>query len=219
VSNLFVGRRCKVVCFALMVNWILTLAQEKTKSGKDKREGICLQFQKKKVTTKELVIYSLSTLLAVTAGAAGLDGGLLDLDGGDTGQLLEVQGLEQVLGLGIDLNSRGIESRELGDVVVLALALLLLKLEGDTTDGSALDTLHQMGGETSDLVAETLGGDDGNLGSNLLVGLEVQSQTRVVLLDEDLGGPLDSLGTNATLFFVGEKNIQKSVQLIGLHVD
>ena len=71
-----------------MVNWILTLAQEKTKSGKDKREGICLQFQKKKVTTKELVIYSLSTLLAVTAGAAGLDGGLLDLDGGDTGQLL-----------------------------------------------------------------------------------------------------------------------------------
>ena len=76
-----------------------------------------------------------------------------------------------------------------------------------------------MGGETSDLVAETLGGDDGNLGSNLLVGLEVQSQTRVVLLDEDLGGSLDSLGTNATLFFVGEKNIQKSVQLIGLHVD
>jgi len=43
------------------------------------------------------LIYSLSTLLAVTAGAAGLDGGLLDLNGGDTGQLLEVQGLEKVL--------------------------------------------------------------------------------------------------------------------------
>ena len=58
-----------------------------------------------------------------------------------------------------------------------------------------------MSGETSDLVTETLGGDDGDLGSNLLVGLEVQSQTRIVLLDEDLGGPLDSLSSNATLLF------------------
>ena len=86
-------------------------------------------------------------------------------------------------------------SRELGDVVILALTLLLLKLEGDTTDGSALDTLHQVGGETSNLVAETLGGDDGDLGSNLLVGLEVQGKTGVVLLDENLGGPLDSLSS------------------------
>jgi hypothetical protein len=144
---------------------------------------------------------NLSTLLAVTAGLAeGVDGGLLDLNGSDTSKVLEVQGLEQSLSLGIDLNGRGVEGRELGDVVVLALALLLLELEGDTTDGSTLDTLHQVGGETGDLVAETLGGDDGNLGGDLLVGLEVQGETRVVLLDQDLGGSLDSLGTNATLF-------------------
>lgn len=52
-----------------------------------------------------------------------------------------------------------------------------------------------MGGETGNLVAETLGRDDSNLASNLLVGLEVQSQARVVLLDENLGGLLDSLSS------------------------
>ena len=144
---------------------------------------------------------NLSTLLAVTAGLAeGVNGGLLDLDGSDTSKVLKVQGLEQSLSIGVDLNSRSIQGRELGDVVVLALALLLLELEGDATDGSTLDTLHQVGGETGNLVTEALGGDDGNLGGDLLVGLEVQGETGVVLLDEDLGGSLDSLGTNATLF-------------------
>ena len=57
---------------------------------------------------------------------------------------------------------------DLGDVVVLALALLLLELERDTTDGTLLDTLHQMGDETGDLVAKTLGGDDGDLLSDLM---------------------------------------------------
>lgn len=66
------------------------------------------------------------------------------------------------LGVGVDLQGvgGGVESGDLGDVVVLALTLLLLQLEGDTTDGTALDTLHQMGCEASDLVAQTLRGDD-----------------------------------------------------------
>jgi len=147
----------------------------------------------------------LSALLAITAGLAGVDDGLLDLDGGDAGQLLKVQGLEQVLGLGVDLDGGGVEGRDLGDVVVLALTLLLLKLEGDAADGTTLDTLHQVGGETSNLVAKTLRGDDGDLGGDLLVGLEVQGQARVVLLDEDLGGSLDSLGSDATLFSEARK--------------
>ncbi len=66
------------------------------------------------------------------------------------------------LGVGVDLQrvGSGVESRDLRDVVVLALTLLLLQLEGDTTDGTALDTLHQMGREASDLVAQTLRGHD-----------------------------------------------------------
>ena len=66
------------------------------------------------------------------------------------------------LGVGIDLQGvdGDVESGDLGDVVVLALALLLLELEGDTTDGAALDTLHQVGREAGDLVPEALRGNN-----------------------------------------------------------
>jgi hypothetical protein len=63
------------------------------------------------------------------------------------------QVLQQVLGVGIDLKTVlvGVESGDLGDVLVLPLTLLLLELEGDTTDGSTLNTLHQVGGVPSNL--------------------------------------------------------------------
>ena len=53
---------------------------------------------------------------------------------------------------------------------------------------------------STNLVAETLGGNDGDLIADALVGLEVESQLGVVPLNDDLGGLLDSLGTNATHF-------------------
>jgi hypothetical protein len=62
--------------------------------------------------------------------------------------------LQQVLGVLVDGDGtllRVVQSRNLGDVLILALTLLFLKLEGDTTDGTALDTLHQMGGEAGNL--------------------------------------------------------------------
>lgn len=135
--------------------------------------------------------------------------------------------LKEVLGLGIDIELAAlgvlgeVESGDLGNVLILALTLLLLKLEGDTADGATLNALHQMGGVAGNLVAEALGGNDGDLiadtfssesvGSPLcsksrleknipLVGLEVESQLGVVPLNDDLGGLLDSLGTNATHF-------------------
>jgi len=48
-----------------------------------------------------------------------------------------------------------------------------LKLEGDTANGSLLNTLHEVSGETGNLVAETLRGDDGNLVADLLVGVAI----------------------------------------------
>jgi hypothetical protein len=48
------------------------------------------------------------------------------------------------------------------------------------------------------LVAKTLRSNDGDLIADSLVGLEVEGQLGVVSLDNDLGGLLDSLGTNAT---------------------
>lgn len=58
------------------------------------------------------------------------------------------QALEQVLGLGIDIEGAAlavlgeVESGDLGDVLILAFTLLFLQLEGDTADGASLDTLH-----------------------------------------------------------------------------
>lgn len=52
----------------------------------------------------------------------------------------------------------------------------------------------------ADLVAQALGSNDGDLIADALVGLEVEGQAGVVPLNDDLGGLLDSLGTNATHF-------------------
>lgn len=131
--------------------------------------------------------------------------------------------LEEILGLGVDVELAAlgvlgeVQSGDLRNELILALTLLLLKLEGDTTDRATLNSLHQVGGVTSNLVAETLGSDDGDLITDALVGLEVQGQSGVfklsvlvpaaikptaltVSLNDDLGGLLDGLGTNATHF-------------------
>lgn len=66
--------------------------------------------------------------------------------------------LEQGVGLGVNVELAGVgvlgkvQSRHLRNVLILALTLLLLKLEGDTADGTTLDTLHQVGGVASNLL-------------------------------------------------------------------
>lgn len=52
----------------------------------------------------------------------------------------------------------------------------------------------------ANLVAQALGGNDSDLITDTLVGLEVESELGVVPLNDDLGGLLDGLGTNATHF-------------------
>ena len=66
--------------------------------------------------------------------------------------------LEEVLGLGVDIELTAlgvlgeVESGDLGNVLILALTLLLLQLEGDTADGATLDTLHQVSGVAGNLL-------------------------------------------------------------------
>lgn len=92
-----------------------------------------------------------------------------------------------------------VEGRNVRNVLVTSLSLLLLELEGNTTDRALLNALHQVCGETSNLVAKTLGGDVGNLVSETLVGLKVESELGVVTLNHLLSSTLDSLSSNATL--------------------
>jgi hypothetical protein len=94
--------------------------------------------------------------------------------------------LEQVLGLlvhvqGAALRVLGeVESRDLRNVLILALTLLFLQLEGNTTDGSSLDTLHQMCGVSGNLVPQALRGNDGDLITDTLVDLKVERELGVV---------------------------------------
>lgn len=56
-----------------------------------------------------------------------------------------------------------------------------------------------MGGASSDLVAQSLGRDDGVLVTETLVGLEVQGQETVVFFDECFACTLDGFGTDTAL--------------------
>jgi hypothetical protein len=86
----------------------------------------------------------------------------------------------------------------LGDPIESSLSLFLLDFEGDALDGSALDTLDEVGSESCDFVAETLGGDLGDLREDLLVDVEVVGQLLVVLLEQDLGGSLHGFGSDSS---------------------
>lgn len=57
---------------------------------------------------------------------------------------------------------------------ILALTLLLLQLERDTSNGTLLNSLHQMSGESSNLVSQSLGRNDGDFIADSLVGVEIQ---------------------------------------------
>jgi hypothetical protein len=59
------------------------------------------------------------------------------------------------VGVDIEAGDGGVESRDVRDVVIFPLTLLFLELEGDASDRTFLNTLHEMGCEPSDFVPET----------------------------------------------------------------
>jgi hypothetical protein len=85
-----------------------------------------------------------------------------------------------------------------GDDIQQPFALLLLNLEGNALDGALLDSLHEVGGVTSDLVAETFGADFSDMIQDFLVEVEVFVELVVVLLDEFSRGSLDGFGSNSS---------------------
>jgi hypothetical protein len=119
----------------------------------------------------------------------------------NTAQTSVSHGFQQVPGLLVNSNGLLLQGTNLRNEVQTTLTLLLLKLQGDVTDGSLGNTLHKVGGETSNLVTHTLGGGDGDLIDDTLVGVEVESETGVVLLDDGTCGFLDGLGADSLFFY------------------
>ena len=137
-----------------------------------------------------------ATAVAPLAASVGLSEVLVD---DDLRHVAKVELAEHLLGVGVDLNDVEGNLRDVRDVVVLALTLLLLELEGNALDGALLNTAHEVREEPGNLVPHPLGRDHSNLIADPLVDLEVQCQARVVLLDDELGSPLDGLVPDASL--------------------
>merc|ERR1712112_95381 len=165
-------------------------------------------FHKKKLTVKNNVFSSFLSTVSRRRGEESNLGSrrtpvrsrrlLHDLQIGDTGH---VERFEHFLGVGVHLQHvLSVDVRNLRHVVVTSLTLLLLQLDGDASDGSPLDSLHEMGGESGDLVPETLAGDDGDFLGNAFVGVEIRAQLGVIFLDDHPRRLLHRLRTNATHF-------------------
>lgn len=115
------------------------------------------------VTTLALAALAVTTVgvvavvVTVVSVVAGSDG--------DASELSKSHSNEQVLSLSIDNDVLGevLHDGVVGDDVLATLTLLLLQLEGDSTDWSLGDTLHQVGRETCNLVAQALRRDLSNL--------------------------------------------------------
>lgn len=74
------------------------------------------------------------------------------------GQLVETSSGQHLLCVGVDFESvvgRKVQSRDFGNVLILALSLLFLQLERDTSNRSLLDSLHQIRGVTGNLQKHT----------------------------------------------------------------
>lgn len=119
----------------------------------------------------------------------------------DARKVSHPQRSEHLDGLLVDLDPLRLDGGHIGHEVHAALSLLLLQLERDAPHRPALDALHQVGGEPGYLVAEPLGGDDGDLLQDLLVGVEVEGHPRVVPLDHLPGRLLHRLRAHATHLF------------------
>nr|GMD89753.1 hypothetical protein EUGRSUZ_K00772 [Ipomoea batatas] len=113
---------------------------------------------------------SSATSAAVISGGGDHDWLLLLLED-NSRKVTHAHGSEQINGLPVNLNVINLDCRLVGD---------------------------EMGGEAGDLVAQALGGDDGNLFQDLLVGVEVEGHARVVALDDLAGGFLHCLRAYAT---------------------
>lgn len=62
-----------------------------------------------------------------------------------------------------------------------------------------MDPGHEVSYKASHLVSQPLGGDDGDLIADSLVRLEIQGESGIVFFNDLASGLLHSLGANATL--------------------
>ena len=113
-------------------------------------------------------------------------------------ELLDAELLDEVVDNLLVLDVGDVDLGLLWNEIHLSFSLLFLELERDASDWTLLNSLHQVCGETSNLVSHSLGLDDSDIIDDSLVVVEILGQLGVVLLDDSSGGSLCSLGSDSS---------------------
>lgn len=84
----------------------------------------------------------------------------------------------------------------LWDKIKASLAFFFLQLERNSSHWTSLNSLHQVCNKSSNLISHSLGRNNGDFSSYLLINMEIEGQSRVIFLDDDTSRFLDSLCSN-----------------------
>ena len=119
--------------------------------------------------------YDSVLLLALSAVATSL---VLPLHAGD--EMSDAEVLDHLLQDSVvaSIDAVHLDLGAFGDEIHLSLALFLLETKRDTSDGPLLNSLHQVSGETGNLVAKSLCLDLADVIDDSLVDMEVVGQPK-----------------------------------------
>ena len=115
-------------------------------------------------------------------------------------ELCQTQLLEHIIRVLVNDNLVNVKNGDLRNEVHSSLTLLFLQLQGDSSNGTSLNSLHEMRNETGNLVAHTFGRDHSDLITDSLVGPKVESKFSVVLLYDLSTVVFYRFGSNASLW-------------------
>jgi len=117
-----------------------------------------------------------------------------------SGEFIHTALSEHISAFSGDNNSGDVDLGLFGDVVQSSFSFFFLDLEGDTSDGTLLYSLHQVSSETGNFISHSLGGDESDFTEDLLVEMEVVGQFVEIFLDQDLSSLLGGFGSDSSHF-------------------
>ena len=86
----------------------------------------------------------------------------------------------------VGLNVGDLDLGLFGNEIHLSFTFLFLESERDTSDGTDLYSLHEMGGETGNFVSKSLGLNNSDIINDSLVGVEIDGKSKIKVIKRDI---------------------------------
>ena len=102
----------------------------------------------------------------------------------DAWEISHVHGFQHIHRIPINFNRRRLQSRFIRYEIHSAFSFLFLKFQRNSSHRSSLNSLHQVRRETGDFVSQSLRGNDCDFICDSLIRRKIESETRVILLDD-----------------------------------